>query len=325
MKLATIEKISEVIPHPNADRLTIYKMEGMSWKVISGEKFNVNDLVVYIKPDTVVPDTPTFEFLRPSKFKVSRIRLRGEYSNGLILPLSVLPESKPFTHGDDVTDILGVKKYEKPVNLQAGDIIGSFPTHLIPKTDEENVENYPDCVKKFKDKEVYVTLKSDGSSVSFINDVNEGFLVCSRNNIIKESETSKYWVPVFKYNLREKLPKGYAIQAELIGEKIQKNPEGIKGVDIKVFNVWEIGKRRLLGYDEMVDFCNNLGLPIVVLYYRGAFKWNSSEEMLKEATNARYSNGNIAEGLVWRPVKPEYDDFLNKELSVKTLNYQYKE
>jgi RNA ligase (TIGR02306 family) len=328
MKLATIEKISEVIQHPNADRLTIYKMDGMAWRVISAEKFEVGDLVVYVKTDTVVPEKEEFEFLRKNKFRVNCIRLRGEYSNGLILPITLCYDEEEignFEGGEDVTERLGITKYEKPVSYQSGDVAGSFPTHLVPKTDEERIENYPKAIEYFKGKEVYVSVKHDGSSETIINHKEDGFKVCSRNLEIKESENSKYWQPVFKYNLRDKIPVGYAIQFELVGEGIQKNPEGLKGVDISVFNVWRLEDRKLLDYQDFVDFCTNAGIPTANLYYVGEFKWDTVEDMIEEAKKAKYPNGEIAEGLVWRLKENQFDDRLQKSLSVKTINYNYKD
>lgn len=325
MKLATIEKISEVIPHPNADRLAIFKLEGMAWRVISGEKFNVGDRVIYIKTDTVVPDQPEFEFLRKNKFRVNCIRLRGEYSNGLILPINIFEGLENCEVGEDIADRIGVTKYEKPVSYQSGDAAGSFPTHILPKTDEERIENHPELIEKFKGKEVYVSVKHDGSSVSVINHPDEGFMVCSRNLQIKESKDSKYWQPVFKYNLRDKIPVGYGIQFELVGYGIQKNPEQLKGVDMSVFNVWRLEDRKLLDHQEFVDFCTNAGIPTVNQYYVGMFKWDTVEDMIEEAKLATYPNGAAAEGLVWRLTKNEWDDTIQKYLSVKTINYNYKD
>jgi len=324
MKLATVEKISDVITHPNADKLTIYKMDGLAWRVISGEKFNIGDLVVYIQTDTVVPNIDEFNFLANKKYRVNCIRLRGEYSNGLILPMSILPDGE-YNVGYDVTDIIGVKKYEKPVSYTSGDAAGPFPTHIISKSDEIRIENHPDLIENFRNKDVYVSVKHDGSSLSIINHEKEGFMVCSRNNMIKESDKSKYWNPVFKYKLKERLPIGYSIQCELIGNKIQKNRENIKGLDIRVFHVWKLEDRKLLDYDEFKDFCDTIGVPTVDLYYRGKFKWNSVDDMIEEAKKVKYSNNAIAEGLVWKLAHNEFSDVLCKELSVKTINYNYKD
>lgn len=99
----------------------------------------------------------------------------------------------------------------------------------------------------------------------------------------------------------------------------------LEGVDFRVFHVWRLEDRKLLDYDEMVDFCNKLDIPTVDLYYVGDFKWDSVEEMIEEARKVKYKNGAKAEGLVWKLRKNEYCDKLQKYLSVKTINYDYKD
>jgi len=306
----------------------------MAWRVISAEKLEVGDLVVYIKVDTVAPDREEFEFLRSKKFRINCIRLRKEYSNGLIMPLRLFKDDIQHAWGyevveedagEDVTEIIGVTKYEKPTNLGSGEAKGNFPSHIVSKTDEERIENYPRVIEKLKGKEVYVSVKADGSSVTVINHPDEGFKVCSRNLEIKENEDSKYWNPVFKYNLKEILPVGYALQFELVGNGIQKNPEGLKHYDARVFNVWKTEGRVLLDYDDMVEFLAELKIPKVDDYYVGEFKWETVEEMIEEARKVKYANGVKGEGLVWRLKKNIFDDRLQKPLSVKTINYDYKD
>lgn len=323
MKLATIQTISEVVPHPNADRLTIYKMNGLSWRVISAEKFQIGDKVGYIQTDTVVEERPEYEFLRKNNFRIKCIRLRGEYSNGLIIPLS--DDLKALEEGTDISEQLGVSKYEKPVTYKSGDAAGDFPTSLLSKTDEDKIENHPELIEQFKNKEVYISLKSDGSSVTIINHEEKGFMVCSRNLEIKESQDNKYWQPVFKYNLKENLPVGFALQGELVGQGIQTNPEGVKGVDIRVFRAWRLEERKILDYRDLLLLCKKLDIPMVDTYYIGKFQWETVEEMIEEARKARYANGAVAEGLVWTLCENEWSDVLQKPLSVKTINYDYKE
>lgn len=335
MKLSTIEKISEVIPHPNADKLTIYKMVGMSWRVISGEKLNVGDLVIYIKTDTVVDKSfEEYSFLEKNKYRVNCIRLRGEYSNGLILPLGIMMGYLPESYynvdpndliGHEVSEYIGVEKYIKPENLQSGDADGNFPTHILSKTDEERGESFPEIINQFKGKDCYVSIKADGSSCSVINHPDEGFYACSRNLKIKESENSIYWKPVFKYGLKEKLPVGYGLQMEVYGHGIQKNPEGLKTVDCKVFSVWNLNSRRLLTFDESIKFCEEIGIPFVDIFYRGEFKWESMDELVELSKTSKYSNGANAEGLVFRLTEPEFCDAIQKEASFKIINYNYKE
>lgn len=148
-KLATIERIKEFKKHPNADRLNLITIKG--WQCVTAEQYEVGDLVIYIQVDTTVPkvDWADFLFAREKegaeRARIKSIKLRGETSQGLCLPLCVLPEQfhidtqdEPNLEGYDVTELLGIEKYEKPVPVSlSGEVEGDFPTHLVPKTDEE--------------------------------------------------------------------------------------------------------------------------------------------------------------------------------------------
>ena len=119
--LATIQKIREILPHNNADALEIAKVLGWNVVVKKGE-FEAGDLCVYICIDSVVPETPEFEFLRNKHFRIKPIRLRGQESAGICFPLSILTNVRsvetPPSIGEDVTDILKVVHYEKPVSAE---------------------------------------------------------------------------------------------------------------------------------------------------------------------------------------------------------------
>lgn len=219
---------------------------------------------------------------------------------------------------------MGVERYSKPIpaNL-AGEVVGDFPTQYASKTDEDRLENFPQLFDKFVGKEVYVSEKLDGSSATFIND---GSLhVCSRNLELKDTEKNTMWNIARRYDLVNRLPKGYALQAETVGEGIQKNPLGIKGQDIYVFNVVDIQTRKLLTLDESLNLCRVIGVPFVPIVYRGIFKWNSIQELKQFANEARYENGEYAEGVVLRLTEPEYCAELGKELSVKVISENYKD
>lgn len=118
MKLATIEKISEVLKHPNADKLIIYRMDGMGWNVISAEKFEVGQKVCYIQTDTIINPHAEFEFLRDRKFRIKPIKLRGEYSNGLIMPLETLEKvsgGKIIIENNNIYLEIGVNNTDEPI------------------------------------------------------------------------------------------------------------------------------------------------------------------------------------------------------------------
>lgn len=110
-KLATIREIAEIKPIPDADRIEVARIDG--WEVVVSKKdnFHVGDRVVYVEIDSKMPETPEYEFLKSRKYVVKTIVMRGQVSQGLVMPLSVLPIGE-YKLGQDVTGILGITKYD---------------------------------------------------------------------------------------------------------------------------------------------------------------------------------------------------------------------
>lgn len=108
-KLATIETISEIKTHTNADALELAMIRGWQVVVRKGE-FQPGDKVIYLEIDSWVP-TEIAPFLSkgnaPREFegvkgeRLRTIKLRNALSQGLILPLSVLENFGKLVLGDD--------------------------------------------------------------------------------------------------------------------------------------------------------------------------------------------------------------------------------
>src|SRR5512137_1926212 len=194
--LATMQVVKNVRHHPNADALDLVQVLG--WQVVTKrDEFKEGDLCVYIVIDTVLPETnPVFEFLRNKHFRIKPIRLRGEESAGIAFPTSILALheylNKQWVEGEDVTDILGVKHYEKPVPAElAGQAFGGLPGFLI-MTDEDNLRTYPTALEELWGRPYYITRKDDGCSGTFFFHNGE-FGVTSRRIHLKPSDTNGFW------------------------------------------------------------------------------------------------------------------------------------
>jgi len=91
-KLASIEQITEIFDHPNADRLSLAKVCGYT-VIVPKDKYKPYDIVLLIHPDTILPDAPWAEpFKKYAEKRVKAIRIRNMYSFGIVLPLSTLEE-----------------------------------------------------------------------------------------------------------------------------------------------------------------------------------------------------------------------------------------
>ena len=170
MKLASIEVIKSIKNHTNADSLELCEILG--WQTVVKKGIHKEgDKVVFITIDTIVPRCEWSEFLvdqkNPDKpIRLKNIKLRGEYSSGLVIPMVEFPlQFETLDVGDDITEILGIQKYIKeiPANL-SGETLSDFPTHLASKTDEDNGLNDPTLVEKVlnHDSHITVTQKLDG-------------------------------------------------------------------------------------------------------------------------------------------------------------------
>ena len=276
-KLATIRIINDIRPIEGADMIELATVGAWNVVVAKNVGHKVGDHVVYCEIDSFLPIREEFEFLRKSSYKkmgdqegfrLKTIKLRGQVSQGLILPMSVFGEFGWTAYeGLDVTDRLGIVKYEPPIPAElSGKVKGGFPSFLH-KTDEERVQN---LVKEYNEykftsaHQFYMTEKLDGSAATFY--MNEGeFGVCSRNLELLETEGNTFWKVARELDLENKLKdKGnICLQGELIGEGIQGNPYKIKGQTVHFFNGFDIDKRQRLNINEFLILLDELELTSV--------------------------------------------------------------
>ena len=315
-KLASIKRISKLEPIEGADKIELAHVGG--WKVVVAKDVGhkVGDLVVYCEIDSFLPVKPEFEFLRKTSYKkmmdqegfrLKTIKLRGQVSQGLVLPIRELqlPNKDLLAEGMDVTTELEIVKYEPPIPAElAGKVKGFFPG-FIPKTDEERIQNFSDEFNEWRDsgEEFHVTEKLDGSSVTFY--IKDGvFGVCFRNLELLETEGNTFWKVAREIDLENKMRsvgKNFSLQGELIGEGIQKNPYKIKGHTVRFFNVFDIDEkeRQPLEYFKMT--MDVLGLESVPILDESFTLPNTVNDMLMYAEAPSKLNPNFSrEGVVVR-------------------------
>jgi len=325
-KLATIRKIIDIQPIQGADVIELATVDG--WKVVVAKDVGhkIGDLVIYCEVDSFLPVREEFEFLRKSSYKkmgdvegfrLKTIKLRGQISQGLILPVSVLPDVEVEV-GKDVTELLDIVKYEPPIPAElAGKVKGLFPS-FIPKTDEERIQNLSSDYENLKKNTFYVTEKLDGSSATFY--YKDGtFGVCSRNLELVESEGNTFWKAAREMGLEDKLKSlGYnvAVQGELIGEGIQGNPYRIKGQTVRFFNAFNIDAFEYFGFDEFTNLFNSLELETVPVIDTDFKLPETVADLLLYAEEKSKLNSNFdREGVVIRS--------LDRKLSFKVISNKF--
>lgn len=330
-KLASIQVIKSLDSIEGADAIERATVLGWQLVVKKGD-FQVGDMAVYIEVDSLMPDRPEFEFLRPRGMRVRTIRLRGQVSQGICFPLSILPDGVKVIEGLDCTEILGISKYEPPIPAcLSGVIKGSFPAWL-PKTDETRVQVLQRVLDKYAGEACYVTEKLDGSSVTmYLRDGEFG--VCSRNIDLLEDADNSFWKAARALAVEEKLRslgKNIAIQGELIGEGIQGNKLKVRGQEVRFFNVFDIDKFEYLPFKEFVSLLDSMALPMVPLVSDSYQLVNDIQALVEMSTRKSLVCSDVwAEGIVVRPIEEKIDlllsneNFNNGRVSFKVINPEF--
>ena len=318
-RLATVRTISDISPIDGADHIELAIVDGWQCVVRKGA-FTVGQLVIYCEIDTLLPVLPQYEFLRkgcyvqrdwlptPNSegYRLRTIKLRKQISQGLLLDI---PEGMTVVEGDDVTDALGIYKWDPPVHAGlAGNAKGNFPPY-INKTDQERVQNIKRKVFSDALSEVLweVTLKLDGSSCTFYHK-DDVVGVCSRNIDLKLDQDTNAYVNIFhRLEMADKLPScgNIAIQGELMGPGIQGNREGLRRHEYYAFDVWDIDHQCYLPRGEQDAIISYLGLQHVPVLHQSTTLQGMGiytiQDMLDYADRPSL-NHRVAEGVVFKDV-----------------------
>ncbi len=302
-KLASIVTIASCDPIPDSDNLSVAKMAGKGWHVVTQrDEYKPGDLAVFFEIDSYLPaDDPRYEFLKNRCLKkfvsksgqtlkegilIKTCKLRGVISQGLLMPIAGnFPELCDITDGQDVTESLKVEHYDEVVEALrpeiggsiAAETMGKFPSAFIPKTDEERIQNLGEYFETMRGRVFEVTEKNDGSSTTiFLSktvDPENPFGVCSRNLRLKpevEKGVPTQWQIVKKYDLAAKLEQinamfssEFALQGELVGPGINDNRDKYTDLEWHVFKIWDITNQRYLNPNEAQSLALQMGIPYV--------------------------------------------------------------
>lgn len=273
--MATIRQIDDIQPIPDADAIEVATIGG--WKaVVKKNEFRVGQFVVYAEVDSWIPhDIAPFlskgqeprEYNGVKGERLRTIRLRKQLSQGLVLPLEILAGCTfAIVDGLDVTDMLGIQKWEAPINAQlAGMWRGNFPS-AVPKTDQERIQNLKRNLERWVTEDISweVTEKLEGSSMTVFLDADLEIHVCSRNIDLKGTEGNSFWQMANELDLPNKMKNALlsniAIQGELIGPGIQGNIYKLTKHKFMVYDIYDVKAGTYLSTLARTRMVKQLGL-----------------------------------------------------------------
>lgn len=352
-KLASIQRILNIRPIENADAIEVAQVLGWECVVAKKDNFKIGDYIVYVEIDSIVPEKPEYEFLRARKFRVRTIRLRGQVSQGLVLPVSVLPKKVKLSEGEDVTNILGIRKYDPQAEIEErlaaeqasreknrikkflsryswfrrlfGKQRSGFP-RFISKTDEDRIQLFPNICEKEADTLFEVTEKLDGQSGTWFLVRHKGlfgtkfsFGVCSRKLLLNRPDNSSYWTMAKKYSIESVLKSiigkydYVAIQGEICGPRIQDNKYNLPEWDMYAFNLIYPDGKR--NNQSASALLWSRGIKFVPIVSSGVKLFPTISDMLKYSDGQSMIGDNLREGLVFRNY--------TKGLSFKVVSPQF--
>lgn len=339
-KLVSVQRVVETKPIIGADLISAYRVNGW-WVVDQVNRYKVDDLVLYAEIDSWMPTTIA-PFLSKGKEprvfndvsgeRLRTVRLKGQVSQGLLLPLSVLEDIEfefDLEVGDNVTDVLNVQKWEAPVNAQlAGQAKSNFP-HFIQKTDQERIQNIQyDITTAFENSDEFeVTVKLDGSSIT-VYKFNEEVGVCSRNLDLKLDQEGNTFVNTAQstglLEVLELYGKNIAVQGELMGPGVQGDREKLPNHSIYIFDIFDIDEQKYLtpaernGVIEELYKLGYTGRVVPVEHQKWSLPTDNIDELLLFA-EGKSINHPIREGLVFKRADGQFsfkiisNEFLVKE------------
>jgi RNA ligase (TIGR02306 family) len=348
--MASIRRIDDIRPIENADAIECAVVGGWTVVIKKGD-FAVGDLAVYCEIDSWIP-TELAPFLSKGKEpreyegvrgeRLRTVKLRGQLSQGLLLPLKQSQYDKNtalidwFTvshegndgcpavnDGDDVSELLNIRKWEMQVPAQlAGQVKGNFPS-LIPKTDQERVQNLVKEIAAAAESgaQFEVTEKLEGSSMTcyLIDGV---FGVCSRNLDLKRDEHNTFWKVAIDEGIEEKMRNapigdgGFAIQGELIGPGIQGNIYKLSQPEFRVFDIYRVDEGKYVNPANRLKLVEIMGLKHVPVLNVEYVMQHTVEDLLICAEGvSKLNDKQEREGLVFKE--------MNGGMTFKAISNKY--
>jgi RNA ligase (TIGR02306 family) len=327
--IVPVTRISQVRPHPAADRLEIADVLG--WQVIVPKgRYKDGDRVVFFPPDSVLTPELADRFGATKYLANGRVKcakLRGEPSYGLVADL----DDPSWTEGANVADHYGVTKFVPPVRSE----IDAEEEHVLfdRYTSIEDLRNFPNVLQTGE--EVVATEKVDGTSsrIGRVRDVDRYMLGShdmQRKSLPPGSEESiqrvNYALPMDLFGVRNLLEtwgsfeRNIILFGEIFGPKLGDFNYGRKARDFLAFDL--MADSRYLDFDVFKTLMDQYKIPTVPIVYRGPFDMAVLRKLADETSSV--GGEKYREGLVVRPVKERKQEFGRDSYAVRRVIFKLK-
>ncbi len=348
-----VRKISEVTIHPNAERLSLCKVEGLGYQFVTGkDQYKIGDLVVFFPLDAEIP-LPLIEamgmvgkFSGPLKNRVATVKLRGALSQGYVCSVDTIKKylgdiglfvTKLFEN-DILTESLGVTKYDpEPESCHAGSLV-RLPT-TVPIYDIEGVDrnqNIVDYIIQNKIK-VMISEKLEGSNYSCTAFKDGRVVVNQRKHSIKEMPEQgehKFWKVSRELGILEMMKniqmdtgaEDATIRGEFLGPGVQKNLYKFKQFQLRFFDLMLTGVyvnvEDFLRYAEKFGFKDLLVPILAVDVYLD--EWLAGKTVQQAAGGKSALGFEYREGIVIKPMVETFHPDIGR-LIIKHRDAEYLE
>jgi RNA ligase (TIGR02306 family) len=265
------EKI-QLFTHPNADKLMLGRI-GSYQVVVQKGLYQDGDLVVFAPEKSVLTGQLKSEYetylAGPNKDRVKAIRLRDQISSGIIIPPHLILDFESLPIGEDISEKLGITKYEPPIPTQLSGKVKSFDMPFVGSHDCEHANVY---VNDLVDGErVVITEKVHGSQFILAHNLDTNETIVSSKGLLKsgltieESDTNSYWIASKNDDIITKISKNFTTGVvQIFGEVVPVQSGysyGQTKPTSRLFDVRHNGES--IPYDLVAEDFKNLWVPVV--------------------------------------------------------------
>ena len=373
--------------HPNADALDLGNIgDPEGWQcIVKKGLYKTGDLVAYIGENAVVPEwvLKKYGFWNEEQNKgllagtkgdrVKMVKLRGESSLGICIPVKEVSfgwddddkivrsafelESEYVEEGDDVSELLGVTKYEPPIPIHMAGEVFNAGQDVGVNYDIEDLKNFPHVLEEGEDVQMTVKLHGTNCSITCVVgdgmdrdnidewiDAGAGFVTVGSKGLsaqglfFKDNEanagnlylngTRKHFASIANWALMtSREHECITVVGEVFGGAVQTGFDyGLKAPEFRAFDVYVgyRGRGIWLDDDELDTFCELTGITRVPLVYRGPYSFTILDKLAND-TETEFVCKHVREGVVIKPRKERRDPKLGRvALKHRSIKYMTK-